>query len=136
MKVFHSTRNLHEILENGFKIPKFNRYTVGRLGNGIYFGATINKANEFGDKNSIVVADIDYSKILKFNYLELLNWFPERNLSVEDYEGVIELKEFILSKGYLGCHIIYEDSEIVVYDTSIILDVQFVYDLSFCYMEP
>lgn len=125
MKIYHATNFGNKIIKEGFKIPKYDINTVGRFGAGIYFGATIEKACEFGAVNSVVTANVDTSKILKFDYIELLNWFPEENLSLEDYEGVIELREYILSKGFLGSHICYDDGdeEIVIYDTSIISNI-------------
>ena len=125
MKVYHATKAINEILNEGFKIPKYDINTVGRFGAGIYFGTTIEKACEFGTVSSVITANVDNNKILKFDYIQLLNWFPEKDLSIEDYEGVIELREYILSKGFLGCHICYDDGdeEVVIYDTSIITNI-------------
>lgn len=125
MKGYHATNFVNKIIKEGFKIPKYDICTVGRFGAGIYFGTNAEKACEFGNIESIIVATIDDEKILKFNYNKLLDWFPNKDLSVEDYEGVIELREFILDKGFLGCHICYDDGdeEVVIYDTSIISNI-------------
>lgn len=125
MKVYHATKFINEIINEGFKIPKYDINTVGRFGAGIYFGTNIEKAYEFGDINSIITAIIDTKNILKLNYIELIDWFPNKNISIEDYEGVIELREYIISKGFLGCHIYYDDGdeEVVIYDTSIISNI-------------
>lgn len=126
MELFHSTKAVEKILKEGFKIPDFDINTVGRFGAGVYLGTTVEKACEFGVLDSIVVAKVNDNQILKFDYCQLLDWFPERELSIEDCEGVIELREFVLSQGYLGCHICYSDNdeEVVIYDTSIISDLK------------
>ena len=123
MNIYHGTKKkyLDSILNNGFRINE-SSINEGRFGAGIYFGLNIKKAQEFSPENVIVLAEIDNKHILEIHYNSLINIYPNKNISWEEEEGIPELKEYILDKGYKAVIIHYNDgdSELVTYDESIV----------------
>lgn len=114
MVYYHGTNkaNREKILKEGFILA------YGRFGEGAYFTSNLDEAKGFGSE--ICKVSVPEDKVLKIYYPDLINNYPD--LSIEEEEGVTELRDFVLSKGCLAVEIRYVsgDIELCVYDPNII----------------
>lgn len=116
---FHVTtvNALKEIEKNGFKVGGKCRF-----GSGVYFFINRKEAHSYNRTGVLVEALIPKKDIACLSYEELRGMFSDLDISWDEEEGVPELKDWALEKGYQGCLITYGDevSELVVYEPSLI----------------
>ena len=114
MVYYHGTKkvNKEKIEKEGFLA------SYGRFGDGVYFSSSLDEAKVFGSE--ICRVSVPEDKVMKIYYPDLINIYPD--LSIEEEEGVPDLRNYVLSKGYLAVAIRYisGETELCVYVPNII----------------
>jgi len=98
-----------QIIKNGFVL------SYGRFGIGAYFSSNLEESKNFGPE--ILKIEVSSNKVKEIYYPDL---------SIDEEEGISELKEYVISQGYLAASIKYvsNDVELCIYDTDIINKMQ------------
>jgi hypothetical protein len=105
-----------QIIKNGFVL------SYGRFGIGAYFSSNLEESKNFGPE--ILKIEVSSNKVKEIYYPDLIKIYPD--LSIDEEEGISELKEYVISQGYLAASIKYvsNDVELCIYDTDIINKMQ------------